>query len=116
MLSSKIRDPQTLCVDMSVVSLLLLHVDCAPLLNLHCTQLLDQDPVLAYLTDRYRRVAYVLSALEQESRSGVGLNVSRLELKTRMLLAQLEEAFTDKPTLQVLSAYFKVCTRECWVC
>lgn len=70
---------------------------------------LDQEPALAYLTDRYRRVAYVLSALEHEGRSGAGVNVSPLETKTRQLIAQLEEAFTCKETLAKLAAHFKVC-------
>lgn len=63
---------------------------------------------MAYLTDRYRRAAYIMSALERERRTGCSSNVSRIELTTRLLIAELEEAFKNKQVLKDLGTFFKV--------
>lgn len=63
---------------------------------------------MAYLTDRYRRAAYIMSALERERRTGCSSNVSRIELTTRLLVAELEEAFKNKQVLKDLGTFFKV--------
>jgi hypothetical protein len=73
-----------------------------------CLQLFDQEPAMAYLTDRYRRAAYILSALERERRTGCTTNVSRIETTTRLLIADLEDAFKNKQALTDLGYYFKV--------
>jgi hypothetical protein len=76
--------------------------------NVMCLQLFDQEPAMAYLTDRYRRVAYIMSALDRERRTGCSTNVSRIEMTTRLLIADLEEAFKNKQALKDLGTYFMV--------
>lgn len=76
---------------------------------INTVQLLDQEDALAFLTDRYRRAAYIVCALEKENRAGVGQNnMSSVETTARKLVAEMESAFVSEGALANLQAYFEV--------
>jgi hypothetical protein len=72
-------------------------------------QLIAQDDAMAFLTDRYRRAAYILSALEQENRASMGHNnTSLVERTAKKLIAELEDAFNSRDALANIQAYMEV--------
>jgi hypothetical protein len=64
---------------------------------------------MAFLTDRYRRATYILSALEQEHRAGMGHNnTSMVERTAKKLVAEMEDAFNSREALANIQAYMEV--------